>query len=165
MNRENRIEYATPNITLKKITRRNLDQILNLQVKPQQKNLVASNAKSIAEAHFTRGTWFRGIYLGDKPIGFVMLKDSTLKFKKIIPKNPEMYLWRFMIGSRYQGKNYGKRAMELVIEHIKSRPNVREITLHHETGKGNAGEFYKKCGFKHTGRILSGELEMKLKLD
>lgn len=39
-----------------------------------------------------------------------------------------------------------------------------ELTLHHEPAKGNAGEFYKKLGFKHTGKIFNGELEMKLKL-
>ena len=165
MVRDNQLDNISPKISLREIKRNNLEMILNLKVKPKQESLVASNAQSIAEAHFTRGTWYRAIYLGEIPIGFVMLKDSTLKYKKKIPLNPEMYFWRFMIDGKYQGKGYGKRAMELVIEHVKTRPNVREITLHHEPTKGNAGEFYKKLGFQHTGKIFLGELEMKLKID
>lgn len=165
MNRENQRENGSTTITLKRITQRNLELILNLQVKPQQKTLVASNCKSIAEAHFDRAAWYRAIYLGNNPIGFVMLRDTTLKYKTIIPNNPVMYLWRFMIDGKHQGKGYGKRAMELIIEYSKSRPNVRDIILHHEPGKGNAGDFYKKLGFEHTGNVLSGELEMKLKLE
>lgn len=165
MNGDNQLENNLSKISLKKIKRSNLEMILNLAVKPKQKSLVAPNAHSIAEAHFTKGAWYRAIYLDDVPIGFVMLRDTTLIHKKIMPDNPVMYIWRFMLDGRYQGKGYGKRAMELVIEHIKSRPNIKEVSLHHEPAKGNAGEFYKKCGFKHTGKIFLGELEMKLKLE
>ncbi len=165
MSTDNKLENDPSKISLRKIRLGNLGLIHNLRVKPKQKHLVAPNAYSIAEAHFTRGTWYRAIYLGETPIGFVMLKDSTLKYSSKIHVRPEVYFWRFMIDGIYQGKGYGKKAMELIIEHIKSIPNIKEVTLHHEPSKGNAGEFYKKLGFKHTGKILQGELEMKLKLD
>lgn len=165
MNIDNQPEKVSSRISLKKITRLNLETILNLKVKPNQRTLVAPNAVSISQAHFTRGAWYRAIYLDEEPIGFVMLRDNTLKFKKINPKNPELYLWRFMIDGKYQGKGYGKRALELVIDYAKTRPGVKEITLHHQPSKGNAGDFYKNLGFKHTGNIFLGELEMKLNLD
>ena len=158
------LETSNSTISLKKITRSNLESILNLKVKPRQKRLIASNAKSIAEAHFSRGAWYRAIYLGNIPIGFVMIIDSTLKFKKILSNNPYMHLWRFMIDRRYQGKGYGKKALELVIEHVNSRPNAKEITLSHVPSEGNAGKFYEKLGFKYTGKTVQNELEMKLNL-
>ncbi|MFW9894874.1 MAG: GNAT family N-acetyltransferase [Candidatus Thorarchaeota archaeon] len=164
MNNEYQLENVSSRITLRKINRRNLREILSLNVKPRQRSLVASNAVSIAEAHFTRGAWYRAIYLDQTPIGFVMLKDNSLKFKKIKSTQSDIHFWRFMIDGRYQGKGYGRRAMELVIEYAKSRPNVKVITLHHEPSKGNAGEFYEKLGFKHTGRMIEGELEMRLEL-
>jgi len=151
-------------VTLKRITRMNLNLILSLRPKPRQRGLVASNAYSIAQAHFTRGVWFRAIYLENTPIGFVMLRDNSLKYKHITSKDPTIYLWRFMIDGRYQNKGYGKKAMKLIIKYAKSRPNAKEMTLHHEIAKGNAGEFYERLGFEHTGKILNGELEMKLKL-
>jgi len=69
-----------------------------------------------------------------------------------------------MIDQKYQGKGHGRKAMELVIDHLKTRPNAKEITLHHEQTKGNAGEFYENLGFKLTGKILQDELERKLVL-
>ncbi|MFW9821776.1 MAG: GNAT family N-acetyltransferase [Candidatus Thorarchaeota archaeon] len=164
MNKEVNFAIESSKILLRKINRRNLHQILNLKVKPKQRSLVAANAVSIAEAHFTRGAWFRAIYLNQTPIGFVMLNDNSLKFNKIKSKQSDIYFWRFMIDGRYQGKGYGRKAMELVIEYAKSRPNVKVMTLHHEPSKGNAGDFYKKFGFKYTGRTLEGELEMRLEL-
>jgi diamine N-acetyltransferase len=165
MNKKNTDNSSTPKISLRKINRSNLDQVINLNVKPKQRLLVAPNAKSIAQSHYTRGTWLRAIYLDNTPIGLVLLFDSSLKFKTIKQKIPYISLWRFMVDGRYQGKGYGKKALELVIEYVKSRPNAKEISLTHEAARGNAGEFYKKLGFVHTGRIIENELEMKLKLN
>ena len=33
-------------------------------------------AFSIAEAHFSPLAWFRAVYAGDTPVGFVMLSDD-----------------------------------------------------------------------------------------
>ena len=52
---------------------------------------------------------------------------------------PDYYLWRFMIDADHQGKGFGAHAMELVIEHVKTRPNAIELFLKHQTGDGNAG--------------------------
>ena len=155
-------EELAERVTLKRITRRNLGAILRLKVKPKQEFLVATNAKSIAQAHFYREAWYRAIYLGDTPIGFVLLVDRTLKYKRIKQKNPTLYLWRLMIDGKYQGNGYGREAVELVIDHLKTRPNAKEITLHHEQTEGNAGEFYEKLGFKLTGKVEHNELERKL---
>ncbi len=46
-----------PKISLKKISKLNLMSVLQLDVKPEQRNLVATNAKSIAEAHFNKDAW------------------------------------------------------------------------------------------------------------
>ena len=153
---------STGTISLKKITRRNVDAVLALKVKPKQERLVATNATSIAQAHFYKDAWFRAIYLGETPIGFILIVDSTLKFKKLGKKTPNLYIWRFMIDGTYQGKGYGRKAMELVIAHLKNRPNAKEVTLHHEQSDGNAGDFYEKLGFKLTGKVIFNELERKL---
>lgn len=69
-----------------------------------------------------------------------------------------------MIDGNYQGKGYGRKAVELVINHLKTLPNAKEVTLHHEQTTGNAGEFYERLGFKLTGKIVHNELERKLVL-
>jgi len=162
MSKIDEFEDVAEKVTLKRITRRNLGAVLRLKVKPKQEFLVATNAKSIAQAHFYREAWFRAIYLGNTPIGFVLLVDTTVKYKRIKQKNPTLYIWRLMIDGKSQGKGYGREAVELVINHLKTRPNAKEVTLHHEQTDGNAGEFYEKLGFKLTGKILHHEVERKL---
>ncbi len=151
-------------ITLKKVNRLNLRAILQLDVKPEQKSLVASNAVSIAEAYFNKDAWFRAIYADSKPIGFVMISDTSLKYRNNSKHIPNYFLWRFMIDKKYQGKGYGKEAMNLIIDHIKKRPNAKEFLLSHSKADGNAGSFYEKCGFEYTGKEISDELVMRLKL-
>ncbi|MHA1235404.1 MAG: GNAT family N-acetyltransferase, partial [Promethearchaeota archaeon] len=153
MSKKDDLQDFTSKIALKRITRRNLGAVLRLKVKPKQEFLVATNAKSIAQAHFYREAWFRAIYLGNTPIGFVLLVDTTVKYKRIKQKNPTLYIWRLMIDEKYQGKGYGRESVELVINHLKTRPNAKEVTLHHEQTDGNAGEFYEKLGFKLTGKV------------
>ncbi len=137
--------------------------ILQLDVKPEQRNLIASNAKSIAEAYFNKDAWFRAIYADNIPVGFVMISDSSLKYKSNPNHKPSYFLWRFMIDAKFQGKGYGKDAMTLVINHVRNRPYAKELLLSHSKSDGNAGEFYKKCGFEYTGREISDELLMSLK--
>jgi len=38
----------------------------------EQRDAVADNALSIAQAHFSETAWMRAIYLGDTPIEFIM---------------------------------------------------------------------------------------------
>jgi RimJ/RimL family protein N-acetyltransferase len=69
-----------------------------------------------------------------------------------------------MIDGGHRGKGYGYRAMELIIEHVRSRPNATEITTAHDVSDGHAGEFYKKLGFGYTGEKEQRELVMRLVL-
>ena len=151
-------------ITLKKITKLNLMSILQLKVKPEQRELVAPNAVSIAQAYFSRDAWFRAIYADKIPVGFVMISDTSLKYS-FNPNHRSAYIiWRFMIDANYQDKGFGKEAMKLIINHIRTRPKTKEIFLTHSQSDGNAGKFYEKCGFEYTGSMIGDELVMSLKL-
>ena len=140
---------------------------LELKVKPEQEGLVAPNSVSIAEAYFWPTGWFRAIYADDTPVGFVMIDDHYLvdedKWLELRKKGFTGYfLWRFMIDGEHQGKGYGYRAMQLTIEHVKSRPNATKIITSHGTGDGHAGGFYEKLGFEYTGETDQDELVMRL---
>lgn len=149
-------------VSLREITRETLGPILGLSVRDDQKRFVADNATSIAQAHFDEGAWFRAIYADDTPVGFVMLHDENLRER---PTHPDYYyLWRFMIDQRHQGKGFGKRALELVIAHVRGRPGAKDLFLHHVPGEGSAEALYRAFGFEHTGKEEHGELEMRLDL-
>ena len=143
-------------ISLKEVTKETLIEILRLKVAENQKGFVAGNAISIAEAHFSPDAWFRGIYAGDEPVGFVMM---SLK-----PLEPKFYLWRFMIDQGQQGKGHGAKALALIIDHVRTKPEAKELLLHVVDVENGARPLYEKFGFVSTGRIEDGELVMSLQL-
>ncbi len=80
------------------------------------------------------------------------------------PKEPEYFLWRFMIDARYQGKDFGRHAIALLIEYVKTRPNVVELLTSCHQGEGSPQGFYESLGFKLTGEIDEEEAVMRLTL-
>jgi diamine N-acetyltransferase len=142
-------------ITLREITKENWRDILCLKVAPHQEQFVASNAASIAEAHFNSElAWFRAIYAGDVPVGFLMLEDNVAQ--------QEYFLWRFMIAEQYQGCGYGRKALELLFAHVKTRPGANAVETSCVPAKGGPGPFYEKMGFVYTGtEEEDGELCMR----
>jgi diamine N-acetyltransferase len=148
----------TSTVSLREITSESLRPILRLKVFPEQEKYVASNAVSIAQAYFHRdNAWFRAIYADETPVGFLMLDDR--------PDEASYFLWRFMIDARYQKFGYGKRALELLINHVRTRPNAKELGVSCvPEGEGSPCPFYEKMGFVYTGEEDEGELVMKLKL-
>ena len=105
---------ATANVALRTIDWDNLHAALALDVDPAQQQFVASNAVSLAEAHFNPGAWFRAVYAGDVLVGFVMLFDPTIP--GAIASDPveptDMVLWRLMIDRRYQRQRLGRRTLD-----------------------------------------------------
>ncbi|MEM7593424.1 MAG: GNAT family N-acetyltransferase [Cyanobacteria bacterium P01_A01_bin.83] len=141
-------------VTLREITSDSVRTICNLSVGDEQQKFVAPNAMSIAQAYFSEDAWFRAIYADTTPIGFVMLEDK--------PESAKYYLWRFMIDARYQGMGFGRRALLLVIDRIKTRPNATELLTSIVQAEGSPQGFYEKLGFKLTGEYEEEEAIMRL---
>ena len=80
------------------------------------------------------------------------------------PEKPRYYLWRFMIDTEHQGRGYGKAAMKLLIEHVRTRPKATELFLSYVPHPQGPEHFYAKLGFADTGRVHDGEREMRLDL-
>ncbi|MBI9101907.1 MAG: GNAT family N-acetyltransferase [Spirochaetales bacterium] len=143
-------------ISLQEITEDTLSEILNLEVTEQQKRFIASNEKSIAQAHFSNYSWFRAIYADNTPVGFVMLY--------LEPEKPVYEIWRFMIDEKHQRKGYGKEAMKQCIDFVKSLPYSQELFLSMVPENGTAAAFCNSMNFIYTGEWHGNEKIMKLEL-
>ena len=148
-------------VSLREITGGNLREILALHVtKEQEKVYPRSNAYSIAEGHYPPDgdpVWIRAIYAGEVPVGFLMTSEA--------PDRGEYFLWRLMIDAGSQGRGFGSRAVELLMERIEGTPNAKVLLTSHLEGDGDAGVFYRKLGFEYTGEILGDrDLAMRLRL-
>ncbi len=149
-------------ITLSELTAKTVRDFCDLRVADAQRKYVASNAESIAQAYFHPEAWFRGIYADEKPVGFVMLEDWT-QVPDSDPNAP-VVLWRFAIGEAFQGKGYGRRALELIVEHVRTRTKLGYMLTSWVPGPHSPAEFYLKFGFVPTGEDDDGEIIARLKL-
>ena len=149
-------------ITLREVTADSVRAVTSLRVAPEQEAYVASNAVSIAQAYFHKEAWFRSVYAGNDLVGFVMLRDSTLLDADT--RKPEISLWRFMIDQRFQKLGYGRRALQLVLAHARSRPGIMSIQTSYVVGPHGPRDFYLCSGFRQTG-VVNPNGEVCLTLD
>jgi diamine N-acetyltransferase len=152
---------STPDIHFMRITATTMKQICDLSdtLSPAQRRMVAPNVRSIAEAHFSPSAWMRAIYADDTPIGFIMTHTGSDYEDGI--DCPGVFLWRFMVAGPYQGKGYGKRALEKLIQHLKAR-GIPFLYTSYGEGEGSPGGFYRKLDFTPTGGHYDDEIELVL---
>jgi len=146
---------SRPTVSLREITAETVRTICKLSVHPSQTRCVAPNSVSIAQAYFEPKAWFRAIYADETPVGFVMLYGDA--------DNKEYFLWRLMIASDQQGKGYGKQAVNLLIDHVRTRPGAEHLGVSCVPDDGPL-EFYRKLGFRETGEVEGDEVILRLQL-
>ena len=148
----------TVEVSLREITADTVVTICKLSdtlVEPQ-KRVVAPNALSIAQAHFSEHAWFRAIYAADEPVGFIMLYDN--------PDEPTYFLWRLMVAAPHQGKGYGRQAIARLIEYVKTRPRATEFLVSCHEGEDGPEGFYLTLGFRRNGQMEDDEVVLSLPL-
>lgn len=147
---------ANSKVTLRRVTEDTVRAVCGLSVREDQKQFVATNALSIAQAYFSKYAWFRAIYADETLVGFLMLEDQ--------PEKPEYFLWRFMIDARYQGMGFGRQALNLLIEHVRTRPDAVELLTSVHQAPGGPQGFYERSGFELTGDKEEDEALLRLRL-
>lgn len=153
-----------PDVHFKRITAQTVVPICKLSetLTEQQRKMVADNALSISQAHFSENAWMRAIYADETPIGFVMLHIGSDYEDGI--DCPGVFLWRFMIAGPYQRKGYGRLAMERLLSQLQAQ-GIPELYTSCEVGEASPEGFYRGLGFVPTGAMYEDEIELKLMLD
>ena len=155
---------AEGRVSLREVTDANRSEIEALSVTPQQETFVASVADSLIEAAETPDAkpWYRAIYAGETPVGFVMISDN------IAPEHREYlgpyFLWRLLIDARRQGRGYGRAALDLVLEYLATRPGCDRLWSSFIPGDGSPIDFYLQYGFVPTGDVFDDEPVIELLL-
>ena len=143
-------------VTLREVTAETVRAVCALAVAPGQEGFVAPNSVSIAEAYFEPKAWFRAIYADEEPVGFVMLYDD--------PDTPDYFLWRLMIDGGHQGRGFGRRALDLLVDYVRTRPGASELRSSYVPGEAGPGGFYRRYGFEETGELNHGQAVIRLAL-
>ena len=159
-------------LKLKKINRNNIGEILKLEVFDNQKSFVATNNSSIIEAYIAitenNHVFTFGIYKDNTPIGFLMIGFDVNSDDEGAPRiaKGNYNIWRLMIDKKFQGKGFGKKAINLALEFVKTFPcgTAKYCLLPYESDNDLARQLYKSIGFVETDEKDGEEIVAVLKL-
>lgn len=142
-------------LSLREITQDNFFDCMKLSVREDQP-FVASNAFSVAESKLFPEWITRAIYHEEEMVGFMMY---TMDYAA-----NELYLCRFMIDAKHQGKGYGKAALEELKAIAMQDENIHKITLSTDPENTNGIRIYEKFGFVDMNYLEDGEEVFMLNL-
>jgi diamine N-acetyltransferase len=143
------------NIRLDPISRENWYECSQLQVKPEQRQFVASNLLCIAEAQFYPGWGAYAIYAGDQMVGFTMYEDDE--------EQDEWWISALMISAGHQGKGYGKAAVQMLVP-LMEKKGCREIWVGYADDNIAARALYQGLDFEEVGLDDEGDMVARIKL-
>jgi diamine N-acetyltransferase len=142
------------------VTRDHLWPLIDLAVRPDQRDLVSSNMKTFAEAPFEPGSRVWGLWVDATPVGLMaMVHPREYPFHLPEDDAEAAYIWRLMIAADHQGRGHGRAAIAMAIEVAREWACPR-ITLGVSPASHSAQPFYEKMGFRSTGRIAWDDLMM-----
>lgn len=157
-------------IHLKKITPKITKALIDMSPGKQGKGFVAPNVVSLAQAyiweHNNKCTPMPfAIYSDDTLVGFIQLSYATPDQDEEFDE-PAYDIWRFMIDEKYQGKGFGKGALQEAVDYIRTLPcgPATKAYLSYVPGNEGAKGLYESAGFRETGELDGNEIVMALDL-
>ena len=161
-------------VRLEELNKYNVWDIMELSVKEEQERFLASNVWSLVHAYVgnkTNGAVYPfGIYDDDTPVGFLMLAYDYGEVcdDKDAPEisKGNYYLWRLMIDEEFQGKGYGREAVRLALDYIRTFPHGRAeyCWICYDRENTVARKIYRSFGFEEIGEDKDGDIDAVLKL-
>ena len=151
-------------ISFQKITYENVDDIVALSVRDDQKTFVASNSGSLIDAYVAISMGATalpfGIYDDETLVGFIMFGYGRLDEDDPEICDDNYCLWRFMIDQRYQAKGLGKQALAEALAYLKTAPVGvgKGCWLSYEPENTVARDLYRQFGFVENGEMCDDEV-------
>lgn len=134
-------------VHLRKVTRENFRECLNLQVAESQKNLVATTTQSLAEAYVDPNLVPLAVY-DVAACGYEQPEVPIIGFTMYEIVAGVGFVMRLLIDSKYQHQGYGRATMIEVIRRLKLCPEVEVIATSYRKENEVAAKLYQSLGFK-----------------
>ena len=138
-------------IEIKLVDESSFQAVLDLKISEadERARFVSPNVRSLADAWLYRenGDVFR----------FLLLE--------IDKDEAEYFIWRIMIGQQYQGRGYGRKAVEVLIKKAQMDSTCNHIIADYVVGNEKMKHLLTSLGFQETGFIEeNNEVAMRLDL-
>lgn len=141
-------------VSLEPITADNWRAVAELELPPEQRDLVMPNLATLAQCYVHRDiVWPRAILADGELVGLCVLV--------IEPDAQRVHLARIMIAAPAQRRGYGAAAVGLLRDKTRSLGWARSWTTSCLDRPGGAVPFFARCGFLSTGEHDDdGELKL-----
>ena len=148
-------------IHFKLVDEESFESVLALQVSDKDKKarFVAPNVRSLADAWLYRANndvFPQAIFWEQTVVGFLLLD--------IEEEGAQYFIWRMMIGQEYQGKGYGRKALQELIKKARADKNCTHLIAHYVQGNDKMKHLLTSSGFEEIGRE-DNEIVMRLDLE
>lgn len=145
-------------VTLENVTIDNFEVLMDMELPAEQAQFLASNAYSIAQAHYYPDWRPRAIYCDGVAAGFALYDVSG-------NDEPGHYaIYRLMVDHSRQNQGIGRRAMALLMAEIRDCADARRITICYKPENATARRFYASLGFIETQIDARGEMVAEMLL-
>ena len=153
-------------IHLRKVTKENLEECLALQVQDSQRNLVATTAKSLAQAYVDPNLFPLAVY-DAAACGYEQPEVRVIGFTMYEIVAGVGFIMRLIIEQQYQGQGYGQATIIEVIRRLKLCPDVEIIATSYRKENKIAAQLYRNIGFQqwNISYAISHPTEIYMKLE
>ena len=137
-------------ISLRPVTQENWRAVAHLEVAEDQRQFVAPNVYSLAEAAYETGLTPVAIYADETLIGFALYTNEPFQGEWDFTHTPyqgELGIMRVMLDQHYQHQGYGRQAMQALIAQMSSLPGAQAIILNVMPTNLGAQRLYESLGF------------------
>ncbi|WP_458682594.1 GNAT family N-acetyltransferase [Prescottella equi] len=144
-------------VQLENLGPHNWEEVADLAVADDQRELIATNLYSIAESRFLPGFHTKAVVFGEDIVGFAMYGRD--------PDDGYVWLYRLMIDHRFQRQGLGRAALRQVICHVQHELRAGDLRLGVIPENTVAKALYESAGFRPTGQCISGEEVLELDIE
>ena len=138
-------------LILKEVTAENWEQVIALRMPQAHRDLVPSNAFSLAESKFIHDRIPLAVYDDETLIGLVVVS-----YNDAIGRG---WIHRFMIDQHHLNKGYSRKTVKMVIRRMRRLPGCKLIGVDYRPENNILEQFYKDLRFQRTGQLTdSGDV-------
>ena len=131
-------------------------QCVDLNVCEAQRGFVATNAYSLAQAAYEPTTYPFAICRNGEVVGFIMYDYDD--------ENDMWEMCRLMVDSKFQGQGAGSAAVKWLLGRVAAEQGHIKFYTSAEPNNEVAIKLYEKMGFRLTGEVVYGEVQMEIQL-
>lgn len=132
------------------VTRQNWRAVAHLEVAEDQRQFVAPNSYSLAEAAYEPGLTPMAIYADETLVGFAMFTHEPFQGEWLFTQTPyqgELGIVRLMVDKHFQRRGYGRQAVLALIDHMGQLPGGQAILVNFISTNIGARQLYERVGF------------------